>query len=286
METAADSIPRSPARWSIYAIEGFLLGCFMVSACAFTVLLEHPSSPALRLIPSDFSRRALVGLAMGATAIVLIYCPWGKRSGAHMNPAFTICFLWLKKIGPRDAAGYVAGQFAGGLLGILACRAIAPMLVRHPSINYVVTVPGPRGAAIAWIGEFVISFLLMTVVLALNGFPSIAKRTGYAAGLLVALYITFEAPLSGMSINPARTLGSALPAGVFTGLWIYFTAPVLGMLAAVELHALLGRPRHLLCLKLSHCHKHHCLIECNCHARAGIHTSEDQTCLQQQTITT
>jgi aquaporin Z len=126
---------------------------------------------------------------------------------------------------------------------------------------------------------------MMTVVLALNGFPNIAKRTGYAAGLLVALYITFEAPLSGMSINPARTLGSALPAGIFTGLWIYFTAPVLGMLSAVELHALFGRPRHLLCGKLSHCHKHPCVIQCNCHARAGINASEDQTCLR-QTITT
>src|SRR5206468_4841929 len=140
---------------------------------------------------------------------------------------------------------------------------------------YVVTIPGHRGVAAAWMGEFGISFFMMTVVLALNGRATIAKRTGYVAGLLVALYITFEAPLSGMSINPARTLGSALHAGVFTGLWIYFTAPVLGMLSAVELHALLGRPKHSLCGKLSHCHKHPCVIRCNCHAHASINTSED-----------
>src|SRR5258708_27429612 len=119
-----------------------------------------------------------------------------------MNPAFTISFLWLKRIEPRDAAGYITAQFAGGIAGILLCRALAPVLVRHPSVNYVVTVPGPRGVAVAWLGEFVISFMLMAVVLALNGFPKIAKRTGYVAGTLVALYITFEAPLSGMSINP------------------------------------------------------------------------------------
>lgn len=266
MET---SIPTS-TRWTIYAIEAMLLGAFMISACVFTTLLEHPSSPAHRAISSDLARRALIGLAMGGTAVALIYCPWGKRSGAHMNPAVTLCFLWLKKITPRDAAGYIAGQFAGGVGGIYAYRAIAPGLIRHRSVHYIVTTSGPRGVAAAWAGEFSISFLLMAVVLALNGFPRIAKHTGCFAGALVATYITFEAPLSGMSINPARTIGSAIAASVFTDVWIYFTAPVLGMLAAVELLALLGKPRHLICGKLSHCHRIPCVIRCNCGDVGGI----------------
>jgi aquaporin Z len=269
--------PASSANWKIYGIEGCLLALFMVSACVFTALLEHPASPACRGISSDFARRALIGLAMGATAVALIYSPWGKRSGAHMNPAFTLSFLWLKKISGRDAAGYIAGQFAGGVAGVLLCCVISPMLIRHPSVNYVLTTPGAHGPVAAWAGEFLIAFVLMIVVLGLNQFPRIARSTGYIAGALVAIYITFEAPLSGMSMNPARTLGSAIPAGIFTGLWIYFTAPVLGMLAAVELHALLGKPRHLLCGKLTHCHKIPCVIRCNCAAHAGINTtSEDR----------
>ncbi|HSV13805.1 MAG TPA: aquaporin [Tepidisphaeraceae bacterium] len=277
----------TPAAWRLYVIEACLLGTFMISACAFTALLEHPSSLALRAIPSDFARRALIGLAMGATAIALIYSPWGRRSGAHMNPAFTVSFLWLRKISGRHAAGYITGQFAGGFLGLLICRMVWPMLIRHPSVNYVITTPGRHGATAAWAGEFSIAFVLMAVVLLLNQFPRVAKRTGYVAGLLVAIYITFEAPLSGMSMNPARTLGSAIPAGVFTGLWIYFTAPVLGMLAAVELHVLAGKPRHLLCGKLTHCHKIPCIIRCNCTTHAGINgASEDQPWPAQQTTTT
>jgi aquaporin Z len=271
----------------MYAIEACLLATFMISACAVTALLEHPASLVCRAIPSDIARRALIGVAMGVTAIALIYSPWGRRSGAHMNPAFTISFLWLRKISGRDAAGYIAGQFVGGLAGVLLCRATSPMLIRHPTVNYVLTTPGAPGPVAAWAGEFCIAFVLMTVVLALNQFPRIAKRTGYVAGLLVALYITFEAPLSGMSMNPARTLGSAIPAGVFTGIWIYFTAPVLGMLTAVELHALLGKPRHLLCGKLTHCHKIPCVIRCNCAAHAGIHgASEDRPWETLQTTTT
>ena len=64
--------------------------------------------------------------------------------------------------------------------------------------------------------------------------PSIARYGGLFAGTLVFLYITFEAPLSGMSINPARTAASALPSGIWTGGWIYFVAPVLGMLLAAQ----------------------------------------------------
>src|SRR5581483_4002555 len=109
---------------------------------------------------------------------------------------------WLRKIEPRDAAGYVAGQFAGGVAGIALCAAAAPTWVRDPAVNFVVTVPGRYGLLAAWLGEFVISFLLMAVVLAINGFPRLAKHTGYFAGVLVAAYVTFEAPLSGMSINP------------------------------------------------------------------------------------
>ena len=65
--------------WRIYAIEGALLGSFMISACAFVTLLEHPNSPAHRAISSTLARRALMGIAMGFTALCLIYSPWGKR---------------------------------------------------------------------------------------------------------------------------------------------------------------------------------------------------------------
>src|SRR5438093_1075859 len=81
------------ANWRIYAMEGSLLGTFMISACALVALLEHPSSPVHGTIASGFRRRALMGIAMAFTALFLIYSPWGRRSGAHMNPAMTLSFL-------------------------------------------------------------------------------------------------------------------------------------------------------------------------------------------------
>jgi aquaporin Z len=90
------------------------------------------------------------------------------------------------------------------------------------------------------------------------------RLTGLCVGALVATYITVEAPLSGMSMNPARTVGSALPAREWTALWIYFTAPPLGMLAAAELHLRLkGR---LFCAKLDHASGVRCI---HCEYRAS-----------------
>src|SRR6266487_3669549 len=105
--------------WPEYLIEAWALGTFMVSAALFTALLEYPGSPVHQLIPNGSERRALIGLAMGLTAIALIYSPWGKQSGAHMNPATTLTFLRLGKVTGWDATGYIAAQFIGGVCGVL-----------------------------------------------------------------------------------------------------------------------------------------------------------------------
>ena len=257
------------ARWRIYPIEASLLGAFMISASVFTALLWHPRSPAVGAIPGSFIRMALTGLAMGATAVGLIYSPWGRRSGAHMNPAVTLSNVRLGKLGGWDAAFYIAAQFIGGVLGMLVARLALGEIVGHPSVHFVATVPGAYGVRTAWIAEFAIAFVLMTTLLSINRFPRLAPWSGYFAGVLVALYITFEAPLSGMSMNPARTFGSAFVGHVWTALWIYFTAPVLGMLSAVEVQRLtVTQPRHL-CCKLSHCPKIPCVIRCNCTAQVA-----------------
>ena len=112
----------------------------------------------------------------------------------------------------------------------------------HPTVNYAATLPGMQGVIVAFIAEFVIAFVLMSVVLRVSNTPHIARYTGLFAGALVATYITLESPLSGMSMNPARTFGSAFVGHIWVGLWIYFTAPVLAMqLAAADLSPRQGR---------------------------------------------
>ena len=243
-------------------MEGALLGLFMMSACAFTVLLEHPGSPARAALPDALVRRALMGVAMGATAIAIIYSPWGQRSGAHINPATTLTFLRLGKVRAADAFFYAVAQFAGALAGCLVAGTVLSGLVRHPSVNFAATLPGPRGIARAFLAEVVIAFVLMTVVLAISNDPRTNRFTGLAAGACVALFITFEAPISGMSMNPARTFGSAAAAMRWEHLWIYFVAPPLGMLAAAEVRLRRSGARSVLCAKLHHENDHPCIFRC------------------------
>jgi len=100
---------------------------------------------------------------------------------------------------------------------------------------------------------------MMLMVLSITNTPSLVRFTGLFAGLLVFLYITFEAPLSGMSINPARTLASALPSGIWQSGWIYFTAPVLGMLLASQLFLQFNHSARA-CPKLQHGMRQPCIF--------------------------
>lgn len=249
------------------------LATFMIAACVVVALLYHPSSSVGALVPSDVVRRLLTGIAMGLTAIAIVYSPWGKRSGAHFNPAVTLTFLRLGKVAPWDAAFYVFAQFAGGWAGVALCVALLGDLIRHPSVNYVATVPGTAGIRIAFLSEFAMSFSLMTVVLTMSNTPRLARFTGVLVGALVAAYIAIEAPLSGMSLNPARTLGPALVGHVWSALWVYFIAPPLGMLLAAEVYARVKDG--VGCAKLHHDNPLRCIF-CEHHTEPRIIVSRAQ----------
>src|SRR5712691_2264974 len=93
--------------WPEYACEALELGLFMISAGLFTILFAHPASPVVRALPDEFVRRMLTGIAMGVTAIAIVFSPLGKRSGAHFNPWVTLAFLRLRRVAPADALFYV-----------------------------------------------------------------------------------------------------------------------------------------------------------------------------------
>jgi aquaporin Z len=246
-------------------MEAWGLGTFMLSACLVTALLEHPASPARSALADAFARRALVGLAMGATAIGIVYSPWGKQSGAHLNPAITLAFLRLGRIRPADACGYVVAQFAGAALGVALAAALLGAALADPAVAFAVTVPGAAGTGVAFVAEVAISSGMMALVLAASA-SRLARWTGVLCGAVVAAYIALEAPLSGMSMNPARTFGSAVVADVWTGFWLYLVAPPVGMLLAAELHA--RRAGRSGCVKLHHANARRC-IHCDDARRAA-----------------
>lgn len=246
--------------WPEYALEALGLALFMLSACAFGTLLEHPASPVHRALPDALLRRSLMGLAMGSTAVAIVYSALGRRSGAHLNPCVTLTFLALGKVKPGDALFYVAAQFLGGFVGVHAASALLGSLLADPSVHYVATRPGSFGIGAAFAAELAISFVLMFVVLKSVSSPRLAPFTGLFAGALVATYITFEAPISGMSMNPARTVGSAVPAHAWTGWWIYFSAPLLGMLLAAAVHRRRAQVPADHCAKLRHLDCERCIF--------------------------
>jgi aquaporin Z len=249
--------------WPEYLMEAIELGLFMFSACAFTVLLYHPSSPVAQTIHDGVLRRLLMGTAMGSTAIAIIFSPLGKRSGAHFNPSVTWTFYRLGKIRAWDAAFYTLFQFAGGIAGVILASLTLSKLVSHQSVNYAATRPGPDGPIVAFAAEILISFILMSVVLAVSNTKRFARWTGIFAGVLVATYITIESPISGMSMNPARTFSSAVGARLWMSLWIYFVAPPIGMLLAAEVYRRLNASRTIACAKLHHHNDHRCIFRCN-----------------------
>jgi aquaporin Z len=249
--------------WPEYLMEAAELGLFMFSACAFTILLYHPSSPIAQTIHDGVWRRLLMGTAMGSTAIAIIFSPLGQRSGAHFNPSVTWTFFRLGKIEACDAAFYTLFQFAGGIAGVMLASLTFHTLVAHKSVNYAATLPGSGGPTVAFLAEIIISFILMSVVLTVSNTKRLARWTGIFAGALVATYITIESPISGMSMNPARTFSSAVGAQVWMSLWIYFVAPPVGMLLAAEVYQRLNIGRAVACAKLHHHNNHRCIFRCN-----------------------
>lgn len=238
--------------WPEYLIEAWALGSFMVSAGVVATLLGAPDSPVHQAIPDAIWRNLAGGVSMGLTAIALIHSGWGKRSGAHMNPAVTLTFLRLRKIRPLDALFFVFAQILGGTVGVLLVTGVLGHAFTDPPVSYAATLPGPQGPGVAFGAELAISAVLMLTLLLFASSRLLARFTGVVAGGLVATFITFESPLSGMSMNPARSFASAAPAMHWEHFWIYLVAPVVGMLAGAQVFLLLTGARRALCAKVLH----------------------------------
>jgi aquaporin Z len=235
-------------------------GLYLFSACTVATVLWHPASPIEQSLPSDGVRRVLMGLAMGATIIAIAHSPWGKQSGAHVNPAVTITFYRLGKAALWDAVFYCAAQLLGAVAGVALASLVLQGAPAHKAVRYAATVPGIYGDTIALVAELAISFILMCAILFASNHKVLAPYTHHFAAILAAIYIAFESPLSGTSTNPARTFGPALFAGYWHALWIYFIGPPLGMLAAAEVFLVAREGNGPYCAKLHHHNDKRCIF--------------------------
>jgi aquaporin Z len=160
----------------------------------------------------------------------------GAEVGRAHQSAVTWSFFRLGKITRTDALFYTLFQFAGAILAPIILFWAIGTPFGHPDVKYATTQPGPEGILVAFVAEFVISFVLMLALLIAINSARFEKAAGAIAAVLITVYIAVESPLSGMSLNPARSFGSALTAGQWKGIWVYFVAPVVSMLLATEVY--------------------------------------------------
>lgn len=223
-----------------------------VSAVAF---MWGPASP-VPVVPNGALRRLLTGIMFAGGATAVVYSPLGQISGGHINPAVTLAFWRLGKVPTRDAVIYVVMQFLGAFLGAWAAGLAWGRLTT--GVRYAATVPGDGySQAGAFAAETFITFLLVFLIFVCVNKPKIAPSTGIIAGSLVAFLVMVEAPVTGTSLNPARTLGPAMLAQNYTALWLYFVGPIVGALLAVA--AFTGQwGKKTVCAKLYHTEKYPC----------------------------
>ena len=227
--------------WPHYLAEAAGLAFFMFGASIVTVQCRYPEAWLHKTMAPPFAHQVGLGVLMGFVVAAIVYSPWGKKSGAHINPAVTLTLWRLGKIQTPDAIFYLVFQFIGGALAIQLMGLVLGESFRHISINHVATVPGAEGPLGAFIAEWIISFVLMMVLLWAINSKKREKLAGFFVAILIAFYLIAEEPYSGMSLNPARSFASALAAREWKDLWIYFVAPITAMLAAAQLFLWLAK---------------------------------------------
>jgi aquaporin Z len=243
-------------------MESTELGALMLCTCIWGTLTYSDESPLRSLSLSAVFNSILMGTAVAATTFIIIRSPFGRRSGAHMNPSVTLTFLWLGRIHRWDAAWYVAAQFIGALAGVLAARGILGTRLSASSVQYMVTLPGKQGNGITFAGEFLLSGILMACILYSSNHRRLARFTPTLVAALTILFFVLSPSRSGFSVNPARTVSSAVFAGAWEGVWIYFAAPCLGMLSAAALYIKTVGLNRVYCAKVFHDMRSVCPFRC------------------------
>lgn len=216
--------------WAIFAYELIGTALLVLVGLSLVILMFGTGTPMARLIPGEGLRRLITGFFFGTTGAVIALSPIGKVSGAHINPVVTMVFLLFRKLDPRTAIVYILAQSAGAIMGAMPLIAWGPM---GRSVAFGATLPG-EGYAIQTVllGEIITTFIMVSLLVVFIGFRHLRPFTPAIFPILYAIMVFIEAPISGTSTNPARSLGPAIISGQWQGWWLYWVGPVIGAFAA------------------------------------------------------
>ena len=244
--------------WSAWGAEfgGTAALMFAVATAKVAAIAAGPPYSDLRV------RIAIIGAVAGLAVVAVALSPWGRRSGAHLNPAVTFGLWRLGIVGHADLAGYSLAQLAGGVAGIAAGRVWGDRIA-GTAVDWAVIAPGTSTgttAAAAW--EAVATAVQLAVVFAPLGSERYRDWTAPAAGALLAVAIIALASVSGAGFNPVRGLAPDIVAGQYPAWWVFVVGPLLGaVLAALAIRVLrIARP---LSGKLLHDPRFRCWLRCS-----------------------
>jgi len=208
---------------------------------SIVIALFGTNSALIPLLPDPGARRMVAGFLFGTTGALIAVSRIGKISGAHINPVVTLAFWILGKMNNVHAVTYIIAQCVGAVLGAI------PLLMwgeTGKSIAYGATLPGAKyGVWIALTGEILTTFALIIGLFVFLGHKRLSAWTPLLFPFLYAVMVYLEAPLSGTSTNPARSLGPAVISDQWHGWWIYIAGPITGtwLATVVQRRTLLKR---------------------------------------------
>jgi aquaporin Z len=220
--------------FSHLAAEALGTALLVLVGLSFVILDFGSGSFVTRLVPSDGLRRLVTGFLFGATGGLIAVSPLGRISGAHINPVVSFAF-WVKgRMRGAHALGYAIAQLAGAAAGALPLFAWGSI---GRSVAFGSTVPGEGyGPWSALAGEAAATFTMVILLLFFVSHKGVRRFTPALFPFLYAAMVFLEAPVSGTSTNPARSLAPLLLSGHWRAWWVYWAGPFLGAFLAVVVH--------------------------------------------------
>jgi aquaporin Z len=217
--------------WALFASELIGTALLVLVGLSVVIFMFGTGTPMARLIPSEDLRRLITGFLFGTTGACIALSPVGKVSGAHINPAVTLGFRLMGRLDSVTTFGYVVAQLIGAVVGSLPLLFWGEM---GESVAFGATLPGSGiNLSTVFVGEMITTFTMIALLAVFLGFREIRPFTPAIFPPLYAIMVWAEAPISGTSTNPARSLGPSVISGQWQGWWMYWIGPLTGMLLAM-----------------------------------------------------
>ena len=228
--------------WSLYLAEYVGTALLLIGGLSAVIVVISPTSPVDALGLPGWLARGIAGGLFGLTGTAVTLSRFGRHSGAHLNPAMSLAFLIEGRISPSHAVWYVVSQCLGAITGAAVVLAWGPL---GRPLTFGATTPHAGVAPWAAVAlEATCTVVLVATVFVFLGHPRLKKFTPWTMGPMYAVMVSLEAPWTGTSTNPARSLGPAVATGTWRDFWVYLVGPAIGAAVGVGLARTLSAEEH------------------------------------------